>query len=274
MEDNIGEFYIFNGKVLEASGNTDLKQNAYSEIYEVIRVIDDVPLFLQDHYNRMKGSAEAINENMPLSIEDMIRQIQMLVRENSSKNCNVKIIVAYSNIGCNTKLYISRSYYPTAEVYEKGVSVGMLKLERLNPGIKLVNNQYKKIVSEFINDGGYFEVLLINRDGLITEGSKSNAFFIKGNKVYTAPGSSVLKGITRQYIFEACKSAGYEVVEEFVEAGKLSEIDGVFISGTSIKVLPVSIIEGKAYGSTTNTVIKNISLEYNRIIEEYIREFK
>ena len=50
---------------------------------------------------------------------------------------------------------------------------------------------------------GYYEVALVNHQQKITEGSRSNLFFIDGaGTVLTAPLGDVLGGITRQVILE------------------------------------------------------------------------
>lgn len=270
MVDNAGRFYIYDGELFDASIEKEFAEKDFKEIYEVIRIIDGVPLFLEDHYERMTGSAMALGKSLPFSMTELSQQIKLLLEANSLQYCNVKTIAAYKSDKCNVLIYISKSYYPTDDIIRSGVAVGVLQLERQNPSVKLVNNEYKKTVNSFLQEGKFFEILLCNREGFITEGSKSNVFFVKGNDIYTAPGYAVLKGITRKYVIEACKSAGYNVKEEFVEASSLNKIKGIFLSGTSIKVLPVSSVDGQEFGSTGNPVIKDVGDEFDLILKRYI----
>ena len=115
-------------------------------------------------------------------------------------------------------------------------------------------------------------MLLVNDRGMITEGSKSNAFFVKNNAIYTAPGDAVLKGITRKYVFEACNNAGFDVKEQFIAADELKDISGAFLSGTSIKVLPISTIDGRTYNSSANPVVSAVRREYDKLLEKYIED--
>ena len=80
----------------------------------------------------------------------------------------------------------------------------------------------------------------------------------------------MLKGITRKYVFEACRNAGFDVGEEFVRADEIDEIEGCFLSGTSIKVLPVRSIDDIVLNSADNPVISDIRQEYDKILGEYI----
>lgn len=270
MDDNVGKFYILNGELKEASNNVTAIKGC-REVYEVIRIINGVPLYLKDHMARMEASIIAIGEKTGFNHQELSRLIKELLEANKSYNCNVKVISSYLEEKSDLLLYISKSYYPKAEEYKKGVGVGLIQLERYNPEVKMVNHDYKKLVSQSIQSGGYFEVLLYSKDGSITEGSKSNVFFVMNGKVYTAPGYSVLKGITRQYVMEACRRAGYEVVEQFIKTDDLEKLDGVFLSGTSIKVLPVASVDKYGYHSSKNPVILAIGKEFNDMIEEYLK---
>ena len=270
MEDNAGRYFIYNGG-LEASTNVEMPSPAGKKaVYEVIRIIDGVPLFLLDHYFRMEGSIKSTGGEIGFSSSELLHMIGRLVKANGNVNCNVKVMAIGSSGGNQLLMYICKSYYPPEEAIKKGVKVGLLRLERQNPNIKLINHSYREAADKRIEEGNYFEVLLCSNDGNITEGSKSNVFFVKENKIYTAPGSYVLKGITRKYVMDACEAAGYEVLEAFTAVDSLNEVEGLFLSGTSIKVLPVSQIEDRSFPSAVNPVIAAVREGYEEIIKKYI----
>ncbi|WHH58524.1 aminotransferase class IV [Petroclostridium sp. X23] len=274
MLDNIGTEFILNNTIETADKLKKVNIPADTRVYEVIRIIEKVPLFLEEHYLRLKKSFDLLEMDLNISYEKLREQIHVLVEANQLINCNVKVIVYLKEEVQSSLIYISRSYYPSSEEIKNGVPADLLYLERQNPNIKLVNDDYKKMVSDKIQQNDLFEVLLVNNDDKITEGSRSNAFFVEGKRVFTAPGEYVLKGITRQYILEACKKAGVEVVETLVDVAALNTIDAVFISGTSIKVLPVSNIGKKRYPSGSHSTVNAISSQYNSLIENYIKTHK
>lgn len=264
MTDNVGGFYILNGSVLPADGIKDIDAVKYKVVYEVMRIIDEVPLYLEDHYKRLGLTSD-------LSMEELKLETKRLVQENDLKNCNVKLIMYHENGKQNYMLYISKSYYPSKEEVEAGIHTSLFQWVRNDPNAKVLNVKYKQEVSRRMAESNAFELLLVNGEGKITEGSKSNTFFIKGSKAYTAPGHLVLKGITRQYIIEACERVGVEVIEELVAVEDLINIDGLFISGTSIKVQPVASVDSMKFNSGSNPVIVSIRNEFDRMINEYIK---
>ena len=111
------------------------------------------------------------------------------------------------------------------------------------------------------------QYLLIEMDH-ITEGSKSNIFMIKDKKVITSPLEAVLPGITRNVIIEVCREMSLEVVEEKVHYRDVKDLDALFISGTSPKVLPISKVDDMEFNSSHNEVVMRIMDGYDTKVKE------
>ena len=269
MIDNVGKFITHNSKIEEAISFSGLKSEEMDSklIYEVIRVIDGVPLFMQDHFDRLKSSFESVNKILMLSMDDFSHAVYDLISTNKNHNCNVMLEILADDVQ-EWDLYVRESHYPTAKTYEIGIKVGTIELERENPEAKVWNSEYKNIVNQKMKEDNYYEVLLVNRDGFITEGSRSNVFFIKGNKVYTSPLKYVLRGITSVYAVKCCEKEGIEVVNELVSNTEISTIDAAFITGTSVNILPIASINNIVLRSTQNHVIKRIMKSFESLISE------
>ena len=110
------------------------------------------------------------------------------------------------------------------------------------------------------------EALLVDRNGFITEGSKSNFFAIKDKKLITAKGETVLRGITRDKIFKIAEELGVEVEEKEIKATEIRELDSLFISGTSVAILPISQIDDIKF-DVNNEILRNIMKKYNNLLE-------
>ena len=110
------------------------------------------------------------------------------------------------------------------------------------------------------------EALLVDRHGFITEGSKSNFFGIKDKNLITAKGEAVLKGITRDKIFKIAKSLGIEVEEKEIKASEISDLDSLFISGTSVAILPISQVDDIKF-DVNNEILIKIMKRYNELLE-------
>lgn len=88
------------------------------------------------------------------------------------------------------------------------------------------------------------------RDGIITEGSRSNVFFISKRILYTHPESNfILSGVTRKNIIRIAKESGIEVREEALREKDLGMIQEAFICNTSAEVTPVTFFDSMQVGN-------------------------
>ncbi|MBS4539066.1 aminotransferase class IV [Clostridium sp. D2Q-11] len=267
-----GKYIIYNGYIKESIDNIYLNEG--QKIYEVIRVIDGVPLFLEDHIERLKKSCELIGYKCKIEEKNIINNIIKLIKENKIHNMNIKIILNYYEGGFDSVFYFIESFYPEKTFYENGVKAITIDAVRDNPQVKKVNEDFRSNIKRKLKEKEAFEALLINEEGYITEGSRSNIFFIKENTIYTAPRGEVLLGITRDKILSICRQLDIEVKEDHLKKDQLSEVEGIIMSGTSVGVLPISKVNESFYNSSENIVVKRIKATYTNEVEGYIKNNK
>ena len=230
-------------------------------VYEVVRLTNGEPKFLEDHYERLSRSLAAIGIIIPFAIDELRSCIADLVKDSGIMNHNIKIEVDVSGYAC---LHLNPTHYPDAETYRTGVKTDLFKGERSNPNVKMMDLQLREATDEAIKSNDLYEVLLVDKGGSITEGSRSNVFFIKGDGVFTAPADKVLLGVTRAKIIEIIKTAGARLHEESILAENISEFDVAFISGTSPAVMPIACIGDITY-DVDNPLLREIMSMYDSL---------
>jgi branched-chain amino acid aminotransferase len=243
------------------------------QLYEVIRVIEGIPVFLEDHLDRLYHSARLTGINtlpVPVSLSEMIKKY---IKSQNKDTGNIKLSFSFSDVTAQPQCELNfiSHYYPSREEYSYGVKVGLINADRPTPNAKIRNTDIRERADHSIKDNSLFEVLLIDSEGNITEGSRSNVFFIKNETLYSSPGEKILRGITWIKVLRICKSAGIKVVESVIPANKLDQYDAAFLTGTSPKVLPVSSIDNHVYKTDLPLLIKLQDL-YNQSIENYLQE--
>lgn len=274
MVECINEYFIKDNEILSVDQFTSNISSIGTSIYEVIRVIDGIPLFLELHLERLFKSATLKGIFIDATANKIEDKINLLIKRNKVIIGNVKIIFNYTSEASNFYAFYISHNYPSLEQYKNGVETILYFGERKNPNAKVINNDFRLQVESKIKEHNAFEAILVNNNGCITEGSKSNIFLIKGEEIHTALAKDVLKGITRDKIIEACYSCNYKVVEKDIHYTELSEYDALFISGTSPKALPISKVDNISYSSALNTVMQNIMLQYDIIINNYVKSKK
>ncbi|MFO7791117.1 MAG: aminotransferase class IV [Bacteroidota bacterium] len=238
----------------------------YDMFYGVMRVIDGKVAFMKDHLARMQESLSLAGVKNKIPVLRLQRNIRLCISVNHLSNGNIRLS-AFSD-GKNRKwlVEIVPHNYPSDKDYQKGVDVAVVRFEREFPNIKKWNQSMKNVVNRYKAIKDVYEVLFYNHQGYLTEGSKSNLFFVGDNKVVTAPQSMVLKGITRKYVLEGLKSLSLEVIEQPVHVTNVLKYDAVFITGTSPKVLPVHEIKACCHADPQHPVLRKIMTVYDDIL--------
>lgn len=273
MSECYRDFFILNSKVLNNEEFEDSMVSKGTSLYEVIRIIDEVPIFLENHLERLKNSAHLAGLKLWMDIDEIKESLIKLIKVNKVKEGNVKIVFNYENkeemFNHTFLAYFVRHHYPDKEQYENGVATILCFMERSNPNAKIINTSLRKAADEMLKESGAYEAILVDRNENITEGSRSNIFMVKGDTVLTAPLEDVLPGITRQMIIKICKDKNIKLKEEKLNYNRLKELDALFITGTSPKALPISKVENITFNSSNNSIVQKIMTAYNDIIEKY-----
>lgn len=246
-----------------------------NKIYEVMAIENSYPLFFLEHIKRLHGS---INSLRPYDMEKLIQVTVDLIKPELQKNLKGNIKLTYDGERDLFSIEIKKSAKPEMSQYESGAVVGILKAERNNPLIKMENSDQRKISDEICLKSGYYDLLLENRHGEITEGSKSNFLCIdKNGNILSSPRGAALNGVTREIIFDICREKGIKVIQQKITAHTLKAVDSLIITGTSPGILPVKKCELIKF-SVKNSVIdilqtefKNRKLKDMNITEEFFK---
>ena len=267
----IGEFYIQNGDIKITNDEDIFNRIDKPPIYEVIRVIKGVPLFLEEHLDRMFHTAKITGYELNRDEKEIRNDIKDLILKNNVEELNIKLLSSeVEGIGKVFLAYCISSFYPPQEYYEDGIKTILFNYERQNPNAKVLFTSFKEEVTKELKEKDAFEALLVGKSGYIPEGSRSNMFFVKENKIYTAPESEVLLGVTRKQIFEVCEELEIEIIETSIHRDEIENIDGAFMSGTSVNVLPISTIDNLKINSMKNESIIKINKVYSKKVSDYI----
>lgn len=254
-------YFIFNGEL--RPNNTFKAYENSGGIYEVLRVESGVPLFTEDHLERFYHSAALAGKTIRFSQREITLFISELIRENRVSSGN--ILLSWNE---NLKAFFIPHKYPDPKWYETGVPCGILKAERKNPNAKVFQTPVRQQADELMAKEGLYEVLLVDHFNRITEGSRSNVFFVKNDSLITPPGNEVLLGITRQKTILLAEQAGIPFNEQDVLLNDLPHFQAVFITGTSPKILPVSQI-GEYRFDPQNPLVRLLRKKYDELISDY-----
>lgn len=260
------KFFVYNEKISPVS--EFISSENEGGVYEVLRVERGVPLFLEDHLERFFHSAEIAGKTIRFSGEQIKQFLDRLIESNNVEFGNILISCKE-----NLKAFFIPHNYPAPELYINGTTCGILHAERKNPNAKVFQTNVREQANQLIQEKGFYEVMLVDHAGRITEGSRSNVFFVKDDVLITPPGNEVLLGITREKTILLAKMLGLEFCEEDVYFDELNRYSGSFITGTSPKILPINKIQDFHFDPGLK-IITGLIKGYENLIQEYVKAKK
>jgi len=269
MSELIGDKFIFNGLEKSVTEWQEL-DSATSVIYDVVRIEEGIPIFLNDYLDRLENSFQLINFKCRYSRIDIIRTIKDLIRINKFESGPIKLIFGFGRPEFFIA-YLMQPHLPNQEEYKNGVKTILLNTVRLNPNAKVWNQNLRKQTIDLLSENQAYEAILVNSDGYITEGSRSNIFFIQGDTVITTPEDQVLQGITRKKILEVCDQEGIKMEMKNILHKQINEYKVSFLTGTSRQIVPVKSI-GKIEFETKNKLLQQISIGFENLVSKYLKD--
>ncbi len=271
----IQQYFFHNQKLKPCASFNESVIDTGLSVYEMIRVEQGIPLFITDHLNRLFTSIRILNLKLSRTKSEIENYIKILIDKNRVNTGKIKLVIHFNSNDNNTErdllIYFTSFYFPSEEEYNTGVPVGLCKAIRTNPNAKILNIQARRRANNVIAEAKVFEVILLDNNGFITEGSRSNVFFIKDTQIYTPLSGKVLQGITRKNIFHICNQNKISLMERDIQLSEIENFDAAFLSGTSLKVLPIKNIENISF-NPSNQILQKLMLLYNQLIEKYLEE--
>jgi D-alanine transaminase len=258
------ETAYFNGKFIpkdEISISPDDRGFLFADgIYEVVRWYENFFYDMTSHVTRLKRSLRELRINwdgadlFPSIANDLIRlnklgSQQAMVYFQVTRGAAVRTHYFPSPETTPTVYANAWGFVPDNQSLESGIKV-MLKedIRWSRCDIKSIALLPNTISFQEAFENGMKECIFV-RNGLITEGSHSNIFFVIDGTLFTHPESNqVLSGITRKNVLRIAQELGIKIREEAVQENRIRFIREAFITNTSAEVTPVIDLGGNTLG--------------------------
>jgi D-alanine transaminase len=245
-------------------------------VYEVIRVYRGKPFRLGKHLARLEQSVKGIEMPLPeplVKIEEVCRtviqgleeaQIYLQVTRGSAPRLHAfppdirPTFVAYARPV--TRPPEDRVYTLKSVVDDRWGRCN-LKTVCLLPNV---------LGRQKAADAGCDEGLFVRPDNTVTEGTASNAFFVRDGALFTHPADNrILNGVTREAVLEIARQKGVRVRHQAVTLAEAAASEEVFITGTVTEIGPVVALDGKPIGSgKPGPVTRKLRAAYRELTEK------
>ncbi|MDA8596926.1 aminotransferase class IV [Candidatus Pacebacteria bacterium] len=251
-------YFSHNGEVKPISEATvsllDVGYQYGFGVYETLRVIDAKPQFLSEHTERLLTSAHHITLEHTLTeaaIQDFVTKL-IDTLEQGTYNLKLLLIGGATAAEADVYMFASNPLFPDKKLYRDGVHTITQKGERLFPQAKTLNMLQSYLSYKAAKEAGAYDALMVNRDGYVTEGTRTNFFTITGKTIFTPPSNEILDGVTRRHVLVVAAEAGFTVEEVSITPEQIQEYDGAFLTSTSTKIMPIKSIDEFSYSQMSS----------------------
>ena len=217
------------------------------------------PFAIDEHLSRLERSAQALQLSLGYTKARWIALIEEGLRRSNLPETKIYLQITRGQAPRDhpfpaelspTTVLTFRELHPL-DLSVRQAGVQAILLEDIRWGrcdIKSVNLLANVLARQRAKEAGVFEAILL-RDGAVTEGSVSNVMVVQNGTILTAPeGPRILSGVTRAKVLELAKKEGIPVAETVVRREDLLGASEVFLTGTTVEVLPVVRVDGQAIG--------------------------
>jgi len=262
------ETYLnFNGKLLHAP---DVKIPYHNRafrygdgFFETIRSFRGKPLWMQQHFDRMKKSAQLLKFSLPANAtpDFFSQKISELLKANGHiAGARVRLSIFrdaggfYRPDGDHSGFLIESLPLKTEryQLNREGLVAGIFDEIRkpVNPlsNIKSSNALLYILASVFARENGWNDALILNSAGYLAEATSSNIFLVKEGRIHTPDLSQgCVEGVMRSTILTLLAKEGYSIHECTLLPEDLLDVDEMFFSNTISGVQWVKGFEHKRY---------------------------
>ena len=222
-------------------------------LFETMRAYNGKVFLLERHLKRLINSCRQLN--MPPPKQELLKKaINNTIRRNKLCSGYVRLNVWQAKRKLRNFVFIKKIRFCSNKDYLKGFSGMIIKNERINDTSFLSHNKtlnylfYSCCRSKAAKHGAD-EAILLNTKGFICEGSRSNIFVVRKNKVITPHlNCGCLPGITRGVVFELCRKLKISIKQQNLKSDDLFKSQEIFLTNSLIEIMPLVRIDKRLIG--------------------------
>lgn len=217
-----------------------------------------------EHYVRMLQSCRIMKIQIKESVQEMMdATIEILRRSGYQEDVYIRPLAYKADPVIKVKLSGIRDEFSIFTVplgdyldVNKGLHIGISPWRRLDDNAIPTR---AKATGSYINAAlavddliasGFDDGIMLTPDGHVAEGTASNLFMVRADKLITSPVSdAILEGITRTTLLELAEQAGMNIEVRSIDRTELYVADELFLCGTGVQLAPVTKVDHRIVGN-------------------------
>ena len=215
-------------------------------VFDFLVTYNKRPFHLKEHVQRLVNSAQKIVLKIKHSSDEICEIVEETIRRNTHHDeSNIRIVytggISSDGVTPEGNGYLIVMVTPKLQLpdwwYSEGAKLVTAEIERFIPGAKSTNYLTAVWALERAKAMGAIESIYVDRNNRLLEGTTTNFFCFKENKLIT-PKLDILPGITRGVLVDLVKGH-FDLDVREIQKDELPSMEEVFISASNKKVVPI-----------------------------------
>lgn len=219
-------------------------------VFETMRISRGKVFFLAEHLRRLWKGLRALGLVCPYTKKEVEDRVGALLRENRFKEGRMRLTVWRERKETRISIAASLQPVPSPTAYRKGFAACAyprpLKAGSFGGDVKSIEYRFYLQAYAYARRRGCDEAILLNRQGAVVEGSRTNIFFVRNGVLLTpALTTRCLKGVTRRVILRLARSLNLRARSMTVGLSCVLTADEAFLTNSSWGVMPLVRLNGR-----------------------------
>ncbi len=225
-------------------------------VFDFLITYNRRPFHLEQHVLRLENSAANIGLELNHTSTEICEIVEETVKRNGHHSESAIRIVYSGGISSdgvtpegNGILMVMVTPKPELDqkLYSQGAKAITVDIERFIPASK--STCYLSAVYSLnqAKTNGAIEAVYVDRHNRILEGTTSNIFFFKKNRLITTH-KDILPGITRNVVLELAKDF-YDIEMRDIDRAELYDMDEAFLTASNKEILPIVEVNNTRIGN-------------------------
>ena len=270
---------VMDGKIVAVSG---ARQRALTPgvlrspgVFETLRVSRGRIVFIPEHVRRLKRSLRALGKACPVETPALVKSAAQLLLLKKIREGRLRFAV-WQEGGRMRWCVAAEPYVPPCRRRGFHATLAAVRVPDSGApvGHKLVRYVPYYRVSLAAASEGYDEALFLNRKGYLTEGCRTNIFWVNDGALWTpALKSGCLPGIIRAKVLALARKNGLPVRQGLYKRDVLFAAEEAFLTNSLLGLMPLLKVDGQTIGrGKCGKVTEGLTSAYRRLIKTASRE--
>ncbi|WP_114752214.1 aminotransferase class IV [Pleomorphovibrio marinus] len=258
-------------------------------VWEGFRVHQGCLLFVNEHLDRLWQSAKVIGMHLPLSRQEIIKEVKHTLEANQMKDhIHVRLMITRGikktpsqdprlTVSGPNMVIIAEHKIASEDTKERGITLFTSTIRRgspdyLDPRLNCHSKLHEVQALIQAIEAGADEALMLDINGFVSTCNATNFFMVKNGEVWTSTGKYCMNGITRSHVISCCKRLGIPCKQKDFSLFEVYGAEEAFVTGTFGGITKVTKVDGKSIGNDKHSpIIERLQVAYEEMIQEEIK---